>query len=63
MQKHNLPLQSAPVTRYVSPAAVDGGAGVEACGIWDDIKSGVSSVINSPIAQAAAKAAIGAITG
>lgn len=63
MNKHNLPVQSAPVTRYVSPAAVGGGAGVEACGIWDDIKSGFSSVIHSPTTQAAAKAALGAISG
>lgn len=54
MNKQNLPLQSAPVTRYVSPAAVGGGAGVEASSFWDTLKSIGKAAL--PIAGTVAKA-------
>lgn len=61
MKGQYLPTQSAPVTRYVSPAAVSEGSGVEASGIWDDIKNAASTVISSPITHSLVKAGLGAL--
>ncbi|NEO84005.1 MAG: hypothetical protein F6J87_07070 [Spirulina sp. SIO3F2] len=63
MNKQNLPVQSAPVTRYVSPGAVNGGAGVEASSFWDTLEHIGSTVghvakVALPIAGQVAQVAL-----
>lgn len=44
MKKQNLPKQSAPVIRHVSPATIADGNGVEASGILDLLKRGAGAL-------------------
>jgi hypothetical protein len=45
MKKPNLPKQSAPVIRHVSPATIADGNGVEASGFLDLLKRGGAALV------------------
>ena len=49
MKNSKLPVQSAPVERHISGAAVSGEKGVEASGIWDILKTVGSGALQGAI--------------